>query len=206
MTNQEIRAALKNLYSKEVQSLKRVRLRPFAVSKGRLAPVRKVAPRRRDTLIPQEGYNSSEVSRICGVSLRQLQWWDERNLVSPRQDYHKRVYMAEEVVEISVIAELRRKGLSLKKIRRVLRFLQKDVGKRLVEALSSSADVYLLTDGKSVYFEDSPGRIIDLLKSARIPMFAVSITDQVKRLSSAHERKPARSEPITSMPSRFRSA
>ena len=79
----------------------------------------------------EQGFNSSDVARICGVSLRQLQWWDERNVVSPRQDGHKRVYMAEEVVEISVIAELRRKGFSLQKIRRVLRFLQKDMGKRL---------------------------------------------------------------------------
>ncbi len=85
----------------------------------------------------EQGYNSSDVARICGVSLRQLQWWDERNVVSPRQDGHKRVYMAEEVVEISVIAELRRKGFSLQKIRRVLRFLQKDMGKRLSEALSA---------------------------------------------------------------------
>ena len=83
-----------------------------------------------------QGYNSSDVARICGVSLRQLQWWDERNVVSPRQDGHKRIYMAEEVVEISVIAELRRKGFSLQKIRRVLRFLQKDMGKRLSEALA----------------------------------------------------------------------
>src|SRR5215468_9049608 len=63
-----------------------------------------------------QGFNSSEVARICGVSLRQLQWWDERNVVSPRQDGHKRIYMTEEVVEISVIAELRRKGFSLQKI------------------------------------------------------------------------------------------
>ena len=139
------------------------------------------------------GYNSSEVARICGVSLRQLQWWDERNVVSPRQDGHKRIYMPEEVVEISVIAELRRKGFSLQKIRRVLRFLQKDMGKRLSEALSSSSDVHLLTDGKSIYLEDAPNRIIDLLKNARQPMFLVSVTDQVKRLS-ATERKPARSE------------
>src|ERR1019366_8095974 len=77
------------------------------------------------------GYNSSDVARICGVSLRQLQWWDERNVVSPRQDGHKRIYRAGEGVELAVIAELRRKGFSLQKIRRVLRFLQKDMGKRL---------------------------------------------------------------------------
>jgi len=140
-----------------------------------------------------QGYNSSDVARICGVSLRQLQWWDERNVVSPRQDGHKRIYLPEEVVEISVIAELRRKGFSLQKIRRVLRFLQKDMGKRLSEALSATSDVHLLTDGKSIYLEDAPNRIIDLLKNARQPMFLVCVTDQVKRLGTA-ERKPARSE------------
>ena len=144
---------------------------------------------------PEEpGYNSSEVARICGVSLRQLQWWDERNVVSPRQDGHKRIYMPEEVVEISVIAELRRKGFSLQKIRRVLRFLQKDMGKRLSEALAATSEVHLLTDGKSIYLEEAPHRIIDLLKNARQPMFLVSVTDQVKRLTAAAERKPARSE------------
>ncbi len=141
-----------------------------------------------------QGYNSSEVARLCGVSLRQLQWWDERNVVSPRQDGHKRVYMPEEVVEISVIAELRRKGFSLQKIRRVLRFLQRDMGKRLSEAMSSESEIHLLTDGKSIYLEEAPDRIIDLLKSARQPMFLVCVTDQVKRLTAASGRKPAKSE------------
>ena len=141
-----------------------------------------------------QGFNSSEVARICGVSLRQLQWWDERNVVSPRQDGHKRIYMTEEVVEISVIAELRRKGFSLQKIRRVLRFLQRDMGKRLSEAITASSDVHLLTDGKSIYLEEAPNRIIDLLKNARQPMFLVCVTDQVRRLNVAAERKPAKSE------------
>jgi DNA-binding transcriptional MerR regulator len=146
-----------------------------------------------------QGFNSSDVARICGVSLRQLQWWDERNVVSPRQDGHKRVYRSEEVVEISVIAELRRKGFSLQKIRRVLRFLQKDMGKRLSEALAASSDVHLLTDGKSIYLEEAPTKIIDLLKNARQPMFLVCVTDQVKRLTAAADRKPARSETAASL-------
>ena len=139
-----------------------------------------------------EGFNSSQVARICGVSLRQLQWWDERNVVSPRQDGHRRIYLPQEVVEVSVIAELRRKGFSLQRIRRVLRFLQKDMGKRVSDALQSTGDVHLITDGKSIYLEDAPDRIIDLLKSARQPMFLVCVTDQARRLDSL--KKPARSE------------
>jgi DNA-binding transcriptional MerR regulator len=140
------------------------------------------------------GYTSSEVARLCGVSLRQLQWWDERHVVSPKQSGHKRVYMREEVLEISVIAELRRKKFSLQKIRRVLRFLQKDMNKRLSEALDGSSNVHLLTDGKSIYLEEAPDSIVDLLKSARQPMFLVCVSDQARRLAASADRKPPRSE------------
>src|SRR6266704_1721028 len=139
-------------------------------------------------------YASNDVARISGVSLRQLQWWDEQNVVSPRHDGHKRVYLPHEVIEVSVIAELRRKGFSLQKIRRVLRFLQKDMGKRLSDALAAQSEIHLLTDGKSIYLEEAPDRIIDLLKNARQPMFLVCVTDQLRRLSAAAERKPVRSE------------
>ena len=142
-----------------------------------------------------ERYTSSEVSRISGVSLRQLQWWDERKVVSPRQDGHKRVYIPEEVVEVTVIAELRRKGFSLQKIRRVLKYLQKEMGKRLSEALASDAEIHLLTDGKSIFLEESSDRVIDLMKNARQPMFLVCVTDQVRRLSVV-PRKPAKSETV----------
>src|ERR1700690_862831 len=134
--------------------------------RGEMFKTKKLRPA---VLPDSDQYTSTDVARICGVTLRQLQWWDERNVVSPRQDGHKRIYMAAEVVEISVIAELRRKGFSLQKIRRVLRFLQKDTGKRLSEALSATSDVHLLTDGKSIYLEEAPHRIIDLLKNARQP-------------------------------------
>lgn len=138
-------------------------------------------------------FTSSEVSDIAGVSLRQLQWWDERKVVSPRHEGHKRVYAAEEVVEITVIAELRRKGFSLQKIRRVLRFLQREMNRRLSEVLEAESDLHLVTDGKSIYLEDHQDRIIDILKNAKQPMFLVCVTDQVRRLSEPN-RKPARTE------------
>ncbi len=143
---------------------------------------------------PEKTYPSSEVSRIAGVSLRQLQWWDERKVVSPRHEGHRRVYCPEEVIEITVIAELRRKGFSLQKIRRVLRFLQREMGKRLASILAAESDLHLVTDGKSIYLEENQSRVIDILKNARQPMFLVCVTDQVRRLASGTPRKPVRSE------------
>ena len=141
----------------------------------------------------ERNYTSSEVARIADVSLRQLQWWDERKVVSPRHSAHKRIYLSEEVVEITVIAELRRKGFSLQKIRRVLRFLQREMGKRLAEVLSGEADLHLVTDGKAIYLEDSSERIIDILKNAKQPMFLVCVTDKARRLTTA-PKKPVRAE------------
>lgn len=142
---------------------------------------------------PSEAYSSSDVARVAGISLRQLQWWDERHVVSPQHHGHKRVYSPEQVVEITVIAELRRKGFSLQKIRRVLRYLQREMGRRLSDVFSAESDLHLLTDGKSIYLEDSHDRILDILKGARQPMFLVCVSDQVRRLG-ATPKKPLRSE------------
>ena len=150
---------------------------------------------------PERSCSSSDVARIAGVSLRQLQWWDEQKVVSPRHEGHRRVYAPAEVVEISVIAELRRKGFSLQKIRRVLRFLQRDMGKRLVEVMNGTGEMHLLTDGKTILLEDSEARVVDLLKNARQPMFLVCVSDQVRRIQLM-QRKPAKTE--TSLPGTVR--
>ncbi len=130
-------------------------------------------------------FTTSDVSRIAQISLRRLQWWDERKLVSPRQEGHKRVYLPEQVIEIMVVAELRRKGLALQKVRRVIRFLRREMAPGLQKHLSSPAGgLYLLTDGKSIHLESAPQRIIDLLKNARQAMWLISVSDQVQRLAS----------------------
>ncbi len=150
-----------------------------------------------DSELTGKQFTSSDISEVTGVSLRQLQWWDEQKVVSPRHEGHKRLYLAEEAVEIAVIAELRRKGFSLQKIRLVLRFLQKEMGKRLSEILRADSDMHLVTDGKSIYLENDNASIIDILKNAGQPMFLVCVTDQVKRLGATiGDETPAR-KPVT---------
>ena len=136
-----------------------------------------------------------EVSKITGVSLRQLQWWDEQGVVSPAQRGHRRLYQMHEVVEVALITELRHKGISLQKIRKVLAFLNKELGSGLVEAAQDGGEVHLLTDGENLYLESNHHTIVDILKNARQPLIGVCISDQVERLTAKVDmRKPAQSE------------
>jgi len=147
---------------------------------------------RNKNLPPAGTYTSSDVARIARVSLRQLQWWDERHVVSPRHEGHRRMYTPPEVLEVTVIAELRRKGFSLQKLRRVLRYLQRDMGRRLSDVLERDSSLHLLTDGKTILLEDRQERVIDILKNARQPMFLVCVSDHARRIGPSN-KKPVRS-------------
>ena len=127
-------------------------------------------------------FTSQEIVALTGISPRQLQWWDEQGIVSPARQGRCRLYSFADLTEISVICELRRKGFSLQRVRTVLRFLQRELGKRLVETLSSSADVHLLTDGKHIYLETSTRQVIDILKNARQPLLTVCLSDTLRQV------------------------
>ncbi|HYA97829.1 MAG TPA: MerR family transcriptional regulator [Methylomirabilota bacterium] len=127
---------------------------------------------------------SNEVAALTGISLRQLQWWDERGLVVPAREGHRRLYSLDDLAEVAVIAELRHKGFSLQRMRKVVRFLRQELGKRLVETVRGGSDYHLLTDGRRIYVENSAQQVIDILKNARQPMFAVCLSDAVRRVHS----------------------
>lgn len=139
----------------------------------------------------QQTFTSQEVIRLTGITARQLQWWDERHIVVPQRLGHRRVYSLEDVSEIAVICQLRSKGFSLQRVRKVVRFLQKEFGKRLAEIVSRSSDYHLLSDGRSLYLETSPQQIVDILKNSRQPMFAVCLSDTVRQVKAIiNGRKP----------------
>lgn len=130
----------------------------------------------------QQAFTSNEVVMLTDISLRQLQWWDEQKIVVPARQGHKRVYSLDDVAEVAVLCELRARGFSLQKIRRVLRFLQKELGKRLVETVMAASEYHLLTDGRHIYLEDSARGVVDLLKNARQPMLTVCLSDTIQRV------------------------
>ena len=145
----------------------------------------------------QETFTSRDITRLTGITARQLQWWDERGLVVPSRDGHRRVYSFEDLTEVAVICELRRKGFSLQRMRKVVRFLQKEFSKRLAETVSASSSYHLLTDGRTLYLETSPQQIVDILKNSRQPMFAICLSDTVRQVRDlvSGRKRPGRCAP-----------
>jgi len=127
-------------------------------------------------------FTSREVVALTGISPRQLQWWDEQGIVVPARDGHRRLYSLEDLSEIAVICELRDRGFSLQRVRKVVRFLQNEFNQRLAETVSGESEYHLLTDGRSLYLETSAQQIVDILKNTRQPMLAVCLSDTVRRI------------------------
>src|SRR5215470_1865196 len=145
----------------------------------------------------QDSFTSNEVVRLTGITARQLQWWDERGIVVPARQGHRRLYSFEDLTEVAVICELRRKGFSLQRMRKVVRFLQKEFSKRLAETVAESSSYHLLTDGRSLYLETSPQQIVDILKNSRQAMFAVCLSDTVRQVRAvvSGRKRPGRCAP-----------
>ena len=137
----------------------------------------------------QQNFTSNEVVALTGISPRQLQWWDECGIVVPSREGHKRVYSLDDLAEVAIICDLRQRGFSLQKIRAVIRFLQREMGKRLVETVTAASEYHLLTDGRHIFLEDSARAVVDLLKNARQPMLSVCLSDTIQRVLHPLERK-----------------
>ena len=131
--------------------------------------------------------------KLTGITARQLQWWDERKIVVPERRGRNREYRLDDLAEVAVICELRRKGFSLQRVRQVMRYLQRELGKRLVETVTSGSEYHLLTDGKCIYLENSERQIVDLLKNSRQPILSICLTDAVQEIrAEVHKRRAVR--------------
>jgi DNA-binding transcriptional MerR regulator len=130
----------------------------------------------------QQKFTSSDVIALTSITARQLQWWDERGIVAPSRQGHRRIYSWDELVTVAVICQLRRRGFSLQRMRKVIRFLQQEFGTSLAATVSASSGYHLLIDGTHLYLRTSARQVVDLLKNARQPMFDVCLSDEVRRV------------------------
>ena len=130
----------------------------------------------------QDRFTSREVIALTGITARQLQWWDERGVVKPEREGHRRLYSMDQLSEVAVICELRRKGFSLQGVRKVMRFLDREFGKGLAQISDRGSEVHLLTDGTHLYLETSARQIVDILKNSEQPILGVCLSDAVRQV------------------------
>lgn len=127
-------------------------------------------------------FTSNDVIALTGVTGRQLQWWDERGLVKPDRLGHRRIYNWDQLVTAAVICQLRRRGFSLQRMRKVVTFLGREFGTSLAATVRAASEYHLLTDGTNLYLRTSARQVVDLLKNSSQPMFDICLSDEVRRV------------------------
>ncbi|HUN88516.1 MAG TPA: MerR family transcriptional regulator [Terriglobales bacterium] len=151
-------------------------------------------------------FTSAEVMARTGITARQLQWWDERGIVVPAREGHRRLYSLDDLAEVAVICDLRRRGFSLQRVRKVMRLLQKEFKKRLVDTVTAHSEYHLLTDGNRIYLKTSAEQVIDILKNSRQPMLTLCLSDTVRQIQAELDVGPENVEPASARPARRKGA
>jgi DNA-binding transcriptional MerR regulator len=140
----------------------------------------------------KNSYSSREVASLTGLSARQLQWWDDRRLfqsaVSPKPTakggFTERRYTPVDLLELMVLADLRRHGMTVSRIRMLLEALRTRFGIRLFDAVGGAGSVTLLTDGRDVYARTSEGAFYNLLKDPAQPLLVLGERPELKELTT----------------------
>jgi DNA-binding transcriptional MerR regulator len=152
----------------------------------------------------KNSYSAREVAAKTGLTARQLQWWDDHRLfashVAPRRTerggYTERRYTPVDVLELTVLARLRRQGLTVSQLRRILEILRDKFGVRLFETIGDSGPVTLLTDGHDVYARTETGDLFNLLRDPVQPLLMIGAPEELRELS-ARVAKPRRRSKAT---------
>ena len=140
-------------------------------------------------------YTSREVAALTGLTARQLQWWDSRRLfraavgAQPTKagGFTERRYTPIDVIELQVLADLRRRGFSIPRLRRLLTTMREVFGVRLYEAIGDGGPITLFLGGDQLYARASDGRLFNLDAPAQ-PLLVVGEELPMRPLT-ARERK-----------------
>lgn len=143
-------------------------------------------------------YGAREVAALTGLSARQLQWWDSCRLfasaVASKRTaaggFTERRYTPVDLLELMVLADLRRQGLSVGRIRLLLDTLRHKFGIRLFEAIGGAGAITLLTDGQEIFARTAGGEFINVLRAPDQPMLVVGDLPLLKELTA--RTKPSR--------------
>ena len=131
----------------------------------------------------RNSFNSKTVSRILGIPLRVIDYWDRTNFIKPSVNEASgygsmRLYSFTDLIQFKVAKFLRDQGLSLQKIRKSLNYLRK----HLPEIEKPLAQLRFLTDGETIFVLTNKNReIIDTLKKGQY-VLSIAIGELINEL------------------------
>ena len=143
-------------------------------------------------------YNSKLASRIVGVSLRQIQYWDEQGFIRPSVKLAggrgtKRLYSFHDLICLKVVKDLTHHGFSLQKVKRCLRALRD----HSADSTEVSASLKYLTDGEQLFMITSDREKIlaamerHFVLSLGIGNLMREVSGAVAQVAGARERQRA---------------
>jgi DNA-binding transcriptional MerR regulator len=144
-------------------------------------------------------YDSKMASRIVGVSLRQIQYWDEQGFVRPSVKPaegrgSKRLYSYRDLICLKFMKDVTRRGLSVRGARRCLRPLRQYA----VQSGQASQALKYLTDGEKLFVITSDReKILDAINREFVLAVGLGslmreLNGDLRRATSGPPRKRAR--------------
>lgn len=130
-------------------------------------------------------FNTKAVSRITGLSTRQIDYWDRTHFIKPSVSEASgygsvRLYSFNDLIQLRVAKTLMDKGISLQKIRKAINYLKKNTP----EIEKPLSELRFLTDGETIFVLTKEKKmIIDTLKSGQI-VFSIALGEIIEGLKS----------------------
>ena len=123
-------------------------------------------------------YSARDVAALTGLTARQLQGWDASRVfppaISPRRTtsggFTERRYTPVDLVELVVLADLRRRGFTPADLKQLMDTLREYFRRRLSETLDDAGEMRLLTDGRRLFLRTRQGHLFDVLVDPTQPL------------------------------------
>src|SRR4029450_12360839 len=96
----------------------------------------------------------------------------------------ERRYTPVDLLELMVLADLRRQGLTVGRLRQLLETLRTRFNVRLFDAIGGSGSLTLLTDGRDVYARTAAGQFYNLLRDPEQPLLVIAPEPEWREVSS----------------------
>lgn len=130
-------------------------------------------------------FNTKAVSRITGLSARQIDYWDRTHFIKPSVSEASgygsvRLYSFNDLIQLRVAKTLMDKGISLQKLRKAINYLKKNTP----EIEKPLSEIRFLTDGETIFVLTKDKKmIIDTLKSGQL-VFSIALGEIIEGLKS----------------------